>query len=111
MDVQWTVQEMASPLTQEIVELVDREADLLNRYSTYSATDRPPNNYPPNNYPPTNYPPNNYPPNNLSTYSSDHRGRAVKSMESLRLRIHHLFLRFLENPEYNPRAVEFLVEK
>jgi len=32
-------------------------------------------------------------------------------MESLRLRIHHLFLRFLENPEYNPRAAEFMVEK
>jgi len=69
LNVKWTVQEMVSPLTQEIVELVDREADLLNR------------------------------------------GRAVKSMESLRLRIHHLFLRFLENPEYNPRAAEFMVEK
>ena len=33
--MQWTVQEMASPLTQEIVELVDREADLLNRYSIH----------------------------------------------------------------------------
>jgi hypothetical protein len=60
---------MESPLTKEIMELVDREADLLNR------------------------------------------GRPSKSMESLRLRLSNLFLRFLENPQYNPRATDFLVEK
>jgi hypothetical protein len=63
------VKELESPLTKEIMELVDREADLLNR------------------------------------------GRAPKSMESLRLRISNLFLRFLEDPKYNPRASDFIVEK
>jgi hypothetical protein len=69
LNVKWTVKEMDSPLTGEIMELVDREADLLNR------------------------------------------GRAPKSMESLRIRLSNLFLRFLENPVYNPRAAEFSVEK
>jgi len=59
---------MESPLTREIMELVDREADLLTR------------------------------------------GRSAKSMDSLRARISNLFLRFLENPQYNPRAADFLVE-
>ncbi len=62
------MKELESPLTKEIMELVDREADLLNR------------------------------------------GRSAKSMESLRGRISNLFLRFLENPQYNPRAADFLVE-
>lgn len=56
-------------LTNEIMELVDREADLLNR------------------------------------------GRSVQTMASLRTRIANLFLRFIENPIFNPRAAEFLVEK
>jgi hypothetical protein len=51
------------------MELIDREADLLNR------------------------------------------GRSPKSMESLRMRISNLFLQFLENPSFNPRALDFLVEK
>lgn len=68
--MQWTVKDIeGDALTAEIMELVDREADLLNR------------------------------------------GRPLKSMESLRARISNLFLRFLENPEYNPRAADFLVEK
>jgi hypothetical protein len=58
-----------APLIREIIELVDRESDLLDR------------------------------------------GRPFASMEKLRLRISHLFLRFLENPQYNPRAADFLVEK
>ena len=40
-----------------------------------------------------------------------HRGRPSKSMDSLRLRLSNLFLRFLENPQCNPRATDFLVEK
>ena len=63
------MKELESPLTKELMELVDREADLLNR------------------------------------------GRSAKSMDSLRLRISNLFLRFLENPSYNPRAADFTVEK
>ncbi|KAJ1410755.1 hypothetical protein B484DRAFT_353315 [Ochromonadaceae sp. CCMP2298] len=51
LNVKWTVKEMDSPLTGEIMDLVDREADLLNR------------------------------------------GRAPKSMESLRVRLSNLFLR------------------
>mmetsp|Transcript_22967 Transcript_22967/g.38300 ORF Transcript_22967/g.38300 Transcript_22967/m.38300 type:complete len:425 (-) Transcript_22967:2216-3490(-) len=69
LNVKWTVKEMDSPLTREIMDLVDREADLLNR------------------------------------------GRAPKSMESLRTRLSNLFLRFLENPQFNPRAADFVVEK
>lgn len=63
------MKELESPLTKELMELVDREADLLNR------------------------------------------GRSAKSMDSLRVRISNLFLRFLENPQYNPRAADFVVEK
>jgi hypothetical protein len=36
------------------------------------------------------------------------RGRPFKSMESLRKRIGNLFLQFIENPAYNPRAQEFI---
>lgn len=39
------------------------------------------------------------------------RGRPSKSMDTLRLRLSNLFLRFLENPQHNPRASDFLVEK
>jgi phosphoribulokinase len=31
LHVKWTVKELSCPLSREIVELVDREADLLNR--------------------------------------------------------------------------------
>lgn len=51
---------------KDIIDLVDREADLLNR------------------------------------------GRPYKTMESLRTRISHLFLKFIENPTFNPRAADFI---
>lgn len=63
------MKEFDSALSREITELVDREADLLDR------------------------------------------GRPLASMEKLRLRISHLFLQFLEHPQHNPRAADFLVEK
>jgi len=60
------VSEFNSPLTRDIKDLADREADLLNR------------------------------------------GRPQKSMEKLRKRMQNLFLEFLQNPEYNPRAKDFI---
>ncbi len=36
------------------------------------------------------------------------RGRPVKSMEKLRTRLTNLFLEFLEDPKYNPRASDFV---
>jgi hypothetical protein len=36
------------------------------------------------------------------------RGRPFKSMESLRFRIKNLFLQFIEDPTYNPRAADFI---
>lgn len=59
------MKEFAGQLSQDISDLVDREADLLNR------------------------------------------GRPAKSMERLRERLGNLFLQFLENPDFNPRAAEF----
>ncbi len=61
--------EINSGLTQEIRELVDREADLLSR------------------------------------------NRPVKSMDMLRVRLSNLFLQFIQDPEYNPRAADFIREK
>jgi len=66
LKIKWTVQVFERRLTMDIIELIDREADLLNR------------------------------------------GRSFKSMDKLRLRIAHLFLEFIENPEFNPRASEFV---
>lgn len=63
--VQWTVREFDDPLTRDIADLVDREADLLNR------------------------------------------GRSLKSMDRLRVRLNNLVLQFLDNPKYNPRAADF----
>jgi len=39
------------------------------------------------------------------------RGRPVKSMEKLRGRLSNLFLEFLEDPLYNPRAADFVGKK
>jgi hypothetical protein len=39
------------------------------------------------------------------------RGRPVKSMEKLRGRLSNLFLEFLEDPIYNPRASDFVGKK
>jgi len=39
------------------------------------------------------------------------RGRPVKSMEKLRGRLSNLFLEFLEDPMYNPRASDFVGKK
>jgi len=39
------------------------------------------------------------------------RGRPVKSMEKLRNRLSNLFLEFLEDPTYNPRAADFVGKK
>jgi hypothetical protein len=64
--VKWTVREYDTQLTRDIAELVDREADLLNR------------------------------------------GRPIKSIEKLRIRLGNMFLQFLENGDYNPRARDFV---
>ena len=53
-------------LLRDIVDLVDREGDMLNR-------DRP-----------------------------------VKTLESMRKRLNNLFLQYIENPIFNPRAIEFI---
>ena len=63
--IQWTVREFDDPLTRDIADLVDREADLLNR------------------------------------------GRSLKSMDRLRVRLNNLVLQFLDNEKYNPRAADF----
>jgi hypothetical protein len=64
--VKWTVREFDTQLTRDIAELVDREADLLNR------------------------------------------GRPIKSIDKLRIRLGNMFLQFLENADYNPRAKDFV---
>jgi hypothetical protein len=66
LHVKWTVRQFDSPLTRDIADLVDREADLINR------------------------------------------GRSHSSMENLRQRLGNMFLQFLETPEYNPRADDFI---
>ena len=55
-----------APLTKDIADLTDREADLLNR------------------------------------------GRPIKSMDKLRTRLSNLFLEFMEEAKYNPRAADFV---
>jgi len=70
LQVKWTVKRFEnSLLIRDITELVDREADLLNR------------------------------------------GRPMKSMEALRIRLANLFLQFTQNEKYNPRAAELLDEE
>jgi hypothetical protein len=64
--IKWTLGRYQSDLTREAIDLVNREADLLNR------------------------------------------GRPFAAMSGLRSRIESLFLQFIENPEYNPRAAEFI---
>lgn len=66
LEVKWAVAKFDSGLVRDIKDLIDREADLLNR------------------------------------------GRPIASMESLRIRLKHLFLEFIQNPIYNPRASDFL---
>ena len=66
LHVKWTVQEFDSPLTKDIADLADREADLLSR------------------------------------------GRPLKSVEKLRTRMCNLFLEFIEDPKFNPRAADFI---
>lgn len=66
LHVKWTVLEFDSPLTKDIADLTDREADLLNR------------------------------------------GRPIKSMDKLRSRLSNLFLEFIEEAKYNPRAADFV---
>lgn len=63
--VKWTLGKHESALTKEAIDLINREADLLNR------------------------------------------GRPINSMEGLRVRTRNLFLNFIEDPKYNPRAAEF----
>ena len=67
LNVKWTIKAVDScMLTKTLSDLLDREADLLNR------------------------------------------GRPFKSMEALRFRIKNLFLQFIEDPMYNPRASDFI---
>ncbi len=66
LHVKWTVQEFDAPLTKDIADLADREADLLSR------------------------------------------GRPLKSVEKLRTRLSNLFLEFIEDPKFNPRAADFV---
>lgn len=66
LSCKWAVSNHNSAIIRDIQDLVDREADLLNR------------------------------------------GRPIKSMEGLRTRLLHLFLEFIQNPLYNPRAKDFL---
>jgi hypothetical protein len=66
LQIKWTVQEFDNSLSRDIVDLIDRESDLLSR------------------------------------------GRSVKSVEKLRIRLANLFLMFIENPLYNPRAKDFI---
>eukprot|EP00605_Chrysophyceae_sp_TOSAG23-4_P001652 GSChrysophyteH1.ASY1.ANO1.1813.1 assembled CDS len=66
LHIKWTVLEFDAPLTKDIADLTDREADLLNR------------------------------------------GRPIKSMDKLRTRLSNLFLEFMEEAKYNPRAADFV---
>ena len=36
------------------------------------------------------------------------RGRPVKTLETMRKRLNNLFLHYIENPIFNPRAIEFI---
>lgn len=36
------------------------------------------------------------------------RGRPIRSMDKLRLRSSNLYLEFMQNPDFNPRAIEFI---
>jgi hypothetical protein len=38
------------------------------------------------------------------------RNRPVHTMEKLRTRLSNLFLQFIQNPKYNPRAGDFIKE-
>lgn len=64
--IKWTLGRHQTELTREAIDLVNREADLLNR------------------------------------------GRPFAAMAGLRSRIENLFLQFVEDPQYNPRAAEFI---
>lgn len=66
LNAKWKVLEFDTGLTRDICDLIDREADLLNR------------------------------------------GRSVASMDKLRKRLLNLFLEFLEDPDINPRAKDFI---
>ena len=68
LHVKWTVKEFDCNLTREIVDLIDREADLLSR------------------------------------------GRNPKTLSGLRRRISHLFLTFLETPEFNPEVAKYQIK-
>lgn len=65
LHIKWTIKEFDTKLTRELVELIDREADMLNR------------------------------------------GRLGRNLEGLRTRIKHLFLTFIQTPEFNPEASRF----
>ena len=67
LHVKWTVKEFDCNLTREIVDLIDREADLLSR------------------------------------------GRNPKTLTGLRRRISHLFLTFIETPEFNPEVAKYQI--
>jgi hypothetical protein len=41
-------------------------------------------------------------------YKYIYRGRPLKSMERLRIRLNNLVLQFLDDPKYNPRAADFI---
>ena len=64
--VKWVLGKHQDSLTAEAIDLVNREADLLNR------------------------------------------GRPIAATAGLRTRIENLFLQFIEDPKYNPRAAEFM---
>lgn len=66
LKVKWIVQPFNDVLAKDIIELIDREADLLNR------------------------------------------GRPLKSMEKLRVRLQHLFLELIKTPDFNPSADEYI---
>ena len=67
LHVKWTVKEFDCNLTREIVDLIDREADLLSR------------------------------------------GRNPKTLAGLRKRISHLFITFVETPEFNPEVAKYQI--
>ena len=67
LHVKWTVKEFDCNLTREIVDLIDREADLLSR------------------------------------------GRNPKTLTGLRKRISHLFITFVETPEFNPEVAKYQI--
>jgi hypothetical protein len=106
--IKWTVKAHDCGLTRELVELIDREADLLNRRAARAGPAQstcargPPR-------PPARGPGCLPACLTLPTLRNHRRGRSPAVMEGLRRRISGLFLSFVEDPAFNSEAARLKV--